>query len=170
MSENNESGDEHSSATKPRTSSIVDVDVDGRHGSGIESSENEKPTPSTYALSSTISSRGCILLSTLIILSHALFIWGQADILWAQVAYTNVDIGANATSDISQAVTRNKFGETSASVEVDQSVLIGSWSYGGMLNELWAYSKITAVFLFLFSALWPHLKLVLLHVYLYRPA
>ena len=107
----------------------------------------EKTLPYYHALSKTISNKHCILLSTLIVLSHALFLWGQLDILWGQFVYTQVDVDAS----ISVGGTNNK----SASVTNEQSLEIGSWSYGGMLNELWVYSKLTAVFLFVFSAFWP---------------
>ena len=107
----------------------------------------EKTLP-LYALSNTISNKQCILLSTLIMLSHALFLWGQLDILWGQFAYTQVDVDASISVG---GTTNNK----SASMNNEQSVEIGSWSYGGMLNELWTYSKLTAVFLFVFSAFWP---------------
>lgn len=113
-----------------------------------DQNKTEKTSP-YYALSTTISNKHCILLSTLIVLSHALFLWGQLDVLWGQFAYTQVDVDAS----ISVGGTNNK----SASIDIDneQSKEIGSWSYGGMLNELWTYSKLTAIFLFVFSAFWP---------------
>ena len=59
------------------------------------SDDNDNATPSSaytpsssssseesYTLSSTISKKRCIFISFLIVLSHALFLWGQLDILW----------------------------------------------------------------------------------------
>ena len=123
-----------------------------------------------YTLSSTISTKHRIFISCLILLSHALFLWGQLDILWGQFVYTQVNVQASATNNLTQTITGDLFnGQTSTTKNKEDVVEIGSWSYGGMLSELWIYSKLTAVFLFVFSAFWPHLKLVLLHVYFYLP-
>ena len=136
-------GDDNISPPPLTTTNATHDDDDDAHINNT----TEKTLPS-YALSNTISNKQCILLSTLIMLSHALFLWGQLDILWGQFAYTQVDVDAS----ISAGGTNNN---KSASMNNEQSVEIGSWSYGGMLNELWTYSKLTAVFLFVFSAFWP---------------
>ena len=87
-----------------------------------------------------------------------------------QFVYTQVQVDASAANEITQSITSNLFnGTTSADIDKNNSIEIGSWSYGGMLSELWIYSKLTAVFLFVFSAFWPHLKLFLLHIYFYIP-
>lgn len=131
----------------------------------------EKPSL-PHALYTTTSRGRCVVISSVIVLSHALFLWGQLDILWEQYTYVSVDVNASATDGIPtipEKVIKFKFGQSAASVDKEDTQVIGSWSYGGMLNELWTYSKITAVFLFVFSAFWPHLKLVLLHLYFYVP-
>jgi hypothetical protein len=133
-----------------------------------------------------------------ILLSHGLFLWGQLDILWAQyVSYSvtgDVSVAVGNVSDTVTSVignaTNNTFiagtidniinGNTSIGERLDNitfekevnsgnAYLVGKWSYGAMLNELWMRSKVTAVMLFVFSAFWPHLKLLLLHIYFYRP-
>ena len=130
--------------------------------------EEADTTKLNYTLSSTISNKHRISITCLILLSHALFLWGQLDILWGQYVYTQVNVQASATNNLTQTITGDLFnGQTSTTKNKDDAVEIGSWSYGGMLSELWIYSKLTAVFLFVFSAFWPHLKLVLLHVYFY---
>lgn len=139
-------GDDTSPSTLTTTNATHEDDDIGKNKE-VVSDANENTLP-YHALSKTISNKHCILLSTLIVLSHALFLWGQLDILWGQFAYTQVDVDAS----ISVGGTNNN---KSASVKNEQSVEIGSWSYGGMLNELWTYSKLTAVFLFVFSAFWP---------------
>lgn len=120
------------------------------------------PEPIIYSLSSVASSNHCIIVSGLIVASHALFLWGQLDDLWGQFVYSKV----NVTADV-DAGGESGMGMSNGAEE--ETVLLGSWSYGAMLNELWIYSKVTAVFLFIFSAFWPHFKLVLLHIYFYRP-
>lgn len=122
-----------------------------------------------HSLSSTISRNRCIFVTGIILLSHGLFIWGQVDPLWGQFVYTTADVGVNATSNTTQAAMQYALNDTSASLQKEQSYQIGSWSYADMLSELWIYSKVTAVFLFVFSAFWPHFKLLLLHLYFYHP-
>lgn len=128
-------------------------------GASTTDAASKPPAPS-YALSSTISKKYCICITCLILLSHGLFLWGQLDALWGQYVTYNIDVGVSSAANESKNLTL---------VDKDETYVMGDWSYGAMLNELWKYSKVTAVFLFAFSALWPHLKLVLLHVYFYLP-
>jgi hypothetical protein len=125
-----------------------------------------------YALSSTVSRNHCIIISCVILLAHGLFLWGQLDLLWAQ--YVSYSVAASVSIDnVTNTFIADRINDTTL-IDANQGntndpYLVGEWSYGGMLNELWTYSKVTAVMLFLFSALWPHLKLLLLHIYFYRP-
>eukprot|EP00986_Skeletonema_menzelii_P011074 scaffold5599_cov152-Skeletonema_menzelii.AAC.3 len=133
--------------------------------------KNNTEVAAGYALSSTVSRYHCIIISVVILLAHGLFLWGQLDILWAQyVSY--IASGSVSVDNITSTFIANRINITSIDVNqgnTNDPYLVGAWSYGGMLKELWVYSKVTAVLLFLFSALWPHLKLVLLHIYFYRP-
>ncbi len=128
-------------------------------------------TSSSYALSSTVSRNHSIMISFVILLAHGLFLWGQLDLLWAQ--YVSYSASASFSVDnITSTFIADRTNITSIDTiqgNTNDPYLVGEWSYGGMLSELWIYSKVTAVVLFVFSAFWPHLKLVLLHVYFYRP-
>jgi len=129
-------------------------------------------TSPPYALSSTVSRNHCAFISCVILLAHGLFLWGQLDLLWAQYVSYSV-AGSVFVDNVTSTFIADRIDNTTI-IDINQGstndpYLVGEWSYGGMLNELWTYSKVTAVMLFLFSALWPHLKLVLLHIYFYRP-
>lgn len=157
----------------PSSSAAGRVDVLGSTMS-IPSTANAEPE--RYALSSTVSRNRCILITCTILLSHGLFLWGQFDILWAQ--YVTYTVTAGVSVDPNLNVTNSFITDRVNNVTIDYNTdrgnendpyLVGAWSYGGMLGELWKYSKVTFVLLLLFSAVWPHLKLVLLHIYFYCP-
>lgn len=101
-----------------------------------------------------------VLISATILLSHGLFLWGQLGVLWGQQISIGIDVDAEA--DV---------GPVDKQVGRDDSSVFPTldWSYGSMLEELWIYSKVTYFFLLIFSAIWPHLKLLLLHLYYYAP-
>eukprot|EP00985_Skeletonema_marinoi_P026567 scaffold20692_cov147-Skeletonema_marinoi.AAC.17 len=142
----------------------------------MKSSTSASSDPSSmsnppYALSSTVSRNHCIIISFVILLAHGLFLWGQLDLLWAQYVSYSAS-GSVSVDNITSTFIADRINITSIDINqgnTNDPYLVGEWSYGGMLNELWVYSKVTAVVLFIFSAFWPHLKLVLLHVYFYRP-
>jgi len=164
-------------------SSATEVAIDGDDGGdgspadGPMKSSTSASDPSSmshnppYALSSTVSRNHCIIISFVILLAHGLFLWGQLDLLWAQYVSYSAS-GSVSVDNITSTFIADRINITSIDINqgnTNDPYLVGEWSYGGMLNELWVYSKVTAVVLFLFSAFWPHLKLVLLHVYFYRP-
>ena len=68
---NTSSSDDNDNAT-PSSALATTTDTPSSSSSSEES----------YTLSSTISKKRCIFISFLIVLSHALFLWGQLDILW----------------------------------------------------------------------------------------
>jgi len=163
-------------------SSATEVAIDGDDGGivspadGPMKSSTSASDPSSmsnppYALSSTVSRNHCIIISFVILLAHGLFLWGQLDLLWAQYVSYSAS-GSVSVDNITSTFIADRINITSIDINqgnTNDPYLVGEWSYGGMLNELWVYSKVTAVVLFIFSAFWPHLKLVLLHVYFYRP-
>jgi len=113
---------------------------------------------SIYSLSSTVTRNVSIGVSALILISHGLLLWGQTGQLWGLFTFNEVSVDASG-----------------ASKELESgSMLVNSFSYIDMVVELWhqpyAVTKLTAVLLLSFSAIWPHLKLVLLHLYYYIPA
>ena len=124
-----------------------------------EDPEDKASRPSrSLALDTT--RRWRILISVTILLAHGLFLWGQLGVLWGQQVSIEFDVEAGVdVGPIDKQVGRN---DSSVFPTLD-------WSYGSMLEELWIYSKVTYFFLLIFSAIWPHLKLILLHFYYYAP-
>ena len=162
-------------ATIPSTTELATdgYNVDFPAGGSIKNSSEVAAdvTSSSYALSSTVSKNHSIIISFLILLAHGLFLWGQLDLLWAQYVSYSAS-GSVSVDNITSTFIADRTNITSFDINqgnTNDPYLVGAWSYGGMLNELWIYSNVTAAVLFLFSAFWPHLKLVLLHVYFYRP-
>ena len=101
-----------------------------------------------------------ILISATILTSHGLFLWGQLGVLWGQLVSIGEDVDAGV--DVGPVDKQGGSDDSKVFPTLD-------WSYGSMLEELWIYSKVTYFFLLIFSAIWPHLKLVLLHLYYYAP-
>ena len=139
------------------------LEEDGIEENNENPKEDEKISSSTtsssiYSLSSTTSRNVSIAVTALILVSHGLLLWGQTGDLW----------GLFATSNVSTQKSNNTY-----TLE-ESNDLISSFNYVSMVVELWdqpyAVTKLTAVLLLAFSAIWPHLKLVLLHLYYYIPA
>ena len=110
-----------------------------------QSNDDTTPSPSiSYSLASKISRKHCIIISSLILLSHALFLWGQLDILWGYYVFYAIDGDVNATSNVTEIVMGYEFNKTSLSINEDNPYLIDLFNYGLMLEELWIYSRVTA--------------------------
>ncbi|KAL7549430.1 hypothetical protein ACHAWF_012699 [Thalassiosira exigua] len=135
-----------------------------------DSKKEGSPEPSKpYALSTAATKPRCIFISSVIVASHALFLWGQLDTLWSQFLYYDVAVDVDAANDATKSAAEQLLGRSSASIEREQTDAVSEWSYGSMLSMLWQSSKGVAFVLFAFSAFWPHFKLALLHLYLYLP-
>lgn len=124
----------------------------------IMPSSNDHPSSSScYNLASTTTKHVSVAITSFIILSHALLLWGMTGKLWGMFVVDSINVAI--------------FNQDT--VTTDTATLIASFSYIDMVVELWkqpyAVTKLTAALLVLFSAIWPHLKLVLLHVYYYLP-
>ena len=75
--------------------------------------------------------------SGMIVVSHALFLWGQPDVSWEQYTYTKINIDAIATSNITEVVVEYKFNQNSASIDHRKSYLIVSCC----VVELWGHAQ-----------------------------
>ena len=130
-----------------------------------------------YSLYSTTGKNIAMSVSSIIILSHALLLWGQLGELWGFFAVDSINVTASINSTLGAIIESPIFGSSNttspANIVTNSSVLIDSFSYGDMVYELWIQpyplTRFTAVLLILFSAVWPHLKLFLLHLYFYLP-
>ena len=133
-----------------------------------------------YSLSSTTTTNVAAAVSFLIVLSHALLLWGQLGELWGFFAIDSIDVTVSMNSTVDSFLLSNIIGSNQtnqtlpAAIVTNSSVLIDQFSYGDMIYELWIQpqpvTRFTAVLLLLFSAVWPHLKLFLLHLYFYLPS
>ena len=132
---------------------------------------------SRNSLFSTAGKNVAISVSFIIVLSHALLLWGQLGELWGFFAVDSINVTVSINSTLGAIITSPIFGSnnitTPENVATSSSILIDSFSYGDMVYELWIQpypiTRFTAVLLILFSAVWPHLKLFLLHLYFYLP-
>lgn len=132
---------------------------------------------SRYSLFSTTGKKTSISVTCIIVLSHALLLWGQLGDLWGFFAVDSINVTVSINSTLAAIITSPIFGPSNvtspANIVTNSSVLIDSFSYGDMVYELWIQpypiTRFTAVLLILFSAVWPHLKLLLLHLYFYLP-
>ena len=134
-------------------------------------------TNARYSLSSTTTTKVAAAVSFLIVLSHALLLWGQLGELWGFFAVDSIDVTVSINSTVDSILLSNIIGSNQtmpADIVTNSSVLIDQFSYGDMIYELWIQpypvTRFTAVLLLLFSAVWPHLKLFLLHLYFYLPS
>ena len=133
--------------------------------------------PTRYSLFSTAGKNVAISVSLIIVLSHALLLWGQLGELWGFFAVDSINVTVSTNSTLDATMMSTPFGShnmtSPANIVTNSSVLIDSFSYGDMVYELWIQpypiTRFTAVLLIMFSAVWPHLKLLLLHLYFYLP-
>eukprot|EP00808_Paulinella_micropora_P017163 g82711.t1 len=130
---------------------------------------DEAPPERVYSLGGVLSRKSSCLVSLFIILAHALFLWGQIEPLWS-LGYC---YGVNATITPEGSLWEVLGCNTTDSVVVQQRVIIENFTYYSSIQGLWiepmVVTRFSAVVLFLFSAIWPHLKLFLLHLYYYLP-
>ena len=142
-----------------------------------ESSTEAGDATSRRSLHSTAGKKAAASVSLLIVVSHALLLWGQLGQLWGFFAVDSIDVTLSINSTLASVIASPIFGSTNVTspttIITNSSILIDSFSYGDMVYELWIQpypiTRFTAVLLILFSAVWPHLKLFLLHLYFYFP-
>ena len=100
-------------------------------------------TNARYSLSSTTTTKVAAAVSFLIVLSHALLLWGQLGELWGFFAVDSIDVTVSINSTVDSSVLlSNIIGSGSnqtlpAAIVTNSSVLIDQFSYGDMIYELW---------------------------------
>eukprot|EP00639_Heterosigma_akashiwo_P008964 CAMPEP_0194593608 /NCGR_PEP_ID=MMETSP0292-20121207/23628_1 /TAXON_ID=39354 /ORGANISM="Heterosigma akashiwo, Strain CCMP2393" /LENGTH=545 /DNA_ID=CAMNT_0039452637 /DNA_START=73 /DNA_END=1710 /DNA_ORIENTATION=+ len=119
-----------------------------------------------------------VAISILIIFCHFAFLYGQIHNMWRLFYSVHADVVL--TSDSAEADfffgLLNITSPYSLSINSEETVEV--FTYTSAINKLWKskglpdplISKISAVLLMLFSGIWPHLKLLLLHVCWVMPA
>eukprot|EP00121_Abeoforma_whisleri_P012162 Awhi_evm1s11224 len=126
------------------------------------SSEAKKPSLGTFIYQQYGWAMSTFI-TTLILLTHALFVWGQVAPLWSLSSKYQIDANISA---ISPALlnTLNLFGAPSSFLLNEEGgVLLLQFTYWDSVVELFHIGQPVAIassiLLFLFSAVWPHLKL-----------
>ena len=140
-------------------------------GSGVDSPAAARP----YSLASRSSRQLSACVSALVLLGHGLLLWGQLAALWGAGVYMRVNVTVSGPPNVSNPVLQmlglDSLGSLNKTVSVSESHVLETFTYGQSIYQLWIehlpLTYASAVLLVLFSAVWPHLKLVLLHVYYY---
>lgn len=119
-----------------------------------------------------------LLLPPLIITNHVLFYHAQTKPMWNLAYKTNVTITATANSLKSKAAADALNLPHYYEYNNQESKIVQTFTYMDAIRKLWegvglgdaqTLSKIAAALLVIFSGIWPHLKLVLLHVCWFVP-
>ena len=170
------------SAVEESSKSVLEEEDEVEEGCELATPNiaGDSTTRNRYSLSSTTTTKVAAAVSFLIVLSHALLLWGQLGELWGFFAIDSIDVTVSMNSTVDSFLLSNIIGSNQtnqtlpAAIVTNSSVLIDQFSYGDMIYELWIQpqpvTRFTAVLLLLFSAVWPHLKLFLLHLYFYLPS
>ncbi|KAL7439906.1 hypothetical protein ACHAXH_006959, partial [Discostella pseudostelligera] len=119
-----------------------------------------------------------LLLPPLLITNHVLFYHAQTKPMWNLAYNTNVTISATANSLKSKAAADALNVPHYYEYNNQESKVVETFTYMDAIRKLWegvdlgdaqTLSKIAAALLVIFSGIWPHLKLVLLHVCWFVP-
>ena len=125
-----------------------------------------------------------LLISLCCLASHAFFLYGQIAVDWRLDMNATADLGVDLSGfahDKTWAQLLGLAGITNTSkifhaynFSASAGYTIKSFTYMGAITDLWnmftSGTYIAAVLLFMFSALWPHLKLFFLHLLWYISA
>jgi hypothetical protein len=113
-----------------------------------------------------------IIIPLLTLATHALFIYGQREPMWRLMRRQHVDVWANATAFDARTFfdTVGLHHDLHFTTDQDQDVKTFTYSYA--MTELWRarrmpgkfFPRLAAVLLFIFSGVWPHLKLLILNL------
>mmetsp|Transcript_1214 Transcript_1214/g.2541 ORF Transcript_1214/g.2541 Transcript_1214/m.2541 type:complete len:748 (-) Transcript_1214:68-2311(-) len=147
--------------------------------SGESASPTSASTQRHYSLATDPASPrfAAALISILALLTHVLFAYGQIAPMWRLRLNAQIDVWANATTTLSRR-TFDAIGlNHTEHVLFDYNDDVSTFTYGFAIKQLWIaaglpnkfMSRLAAVLLVLFSGVWPHLKLLLLHMTVRMP-
>lgn len=114
-----------------------------------------------------------LLLPPLLITNHVLFYYAQTQPMWNLAYKTNVTITATANTLKSKAAADALNVPHYYEYKNQESKIVETFTYMDAIRKLWegvglgdaqTVSKVAAALLVIFSGIWPHLKLLLLHV------
>lgn len=119
-----------------------------------------------------------LLIPPFLIINHILFFQGQTQPMWNLAYKTNITITATATTLKSKAAYDTLNLPHDYTFEHQENQIVETFTYMDAIRKLWkgdglgnaqTLSKVAAALLILFSGIWPHLKLVLVHVCWFVP-
>jgi hypothetical protein len=153
----------------------VEPSLEAGTKTGAGSGADSPAAPRPYSLASRSSWQLSACVSALVLLGHGLLLWGQLAALWGAGVYMRVNVTVSGppyvTNPALQMLGLDSLGSLNKTVSKSESRVLETFTYGQSIYELWIehlpLTYVSAVLLVLFSAVWPHLKLVLLHVYFY---
>ena len=135
------------SAVEESSKSVLEEEDEVEEGCELATPNiaGDSTTRNRYSLSSTTTTKVAAAVSFLIVLSHALLLWGQLGELWGFFAVDSIDVtvSINSTGTVDSSVLlSNIIGSGSnqtlpADIVTNSSVLIDQFSYGDMIYELW---------------------------------
>jgi hypothetical protein len=152
-------------------SNFVPVEISNGDSSNTSNSNSNRHKTS-LAWAPTTPFVASLIIPLLALATHALFIYGQREPMWRLTRKQHVDVWANATAFKSREFfdTVGLHHEIHFSTDQDQDVKTFTYSYA--MTELWRarrmpgkfFPRLAAVLLFIFSGVWPHLKLLILNL------
>jgi len=127
----------------------------------------------SLALSKTTPCFARYSLSIFMLLAHAMFMYGQVFPMWRLYYHVDANITLTADSLESEALFSALGLENPLHVYANEGKDLDTFTYGFAVKQLWEAKnlhqefgpKFAAVVLVLFSGIWPHIKLLLLHNY-----
>jgi len=113
-----------------------------------------------------------LLIPPLLIFNHIIFYQGQTQPMWNLAYSTNVTISATATTLKSKAAFDTLNLPHDYTFKHNENKIVETFTYMDAIRKLWngeglgdaqTLSKVAAALLVVFSGIWPHLKLLLVH-------
>mmetsp|Transcript_17795 Transcript_17795/g.22916 ORF Transcript_17795/g.22916 Transcript_17795/m.22916 type:complete len:603 (-) Transcript_17795:244-2052(-) len=153
--------------------------MEAQDGLEINSKSFGVKTARKYSLAFQEASKCTILIiSTLIILAHALFLYGQIFPMWRLFYKVDANVTLEAVNAESEFVFSSLNLENPYQLGISKEGQVRTFTYSFAIKELWKAKdlsstigpRIAAFLLILFSGVWPHLKLLLLHCYWLFPS
>mmetsp|Transcript_4556 Transcript_4556/g.10219 ORF Transcript_4556/g.10219 Transcript_4556/m.10219 type:complete len:858 (+) Transcript_4556:626-3199(+) len=146
--------------------------------SSLRRSSNAITQRSALFKSTTVPLLFRLLLPLLIIANHVIFYQAQTLPMWSLTYKTNIKISGTARTLKAKAAFDALNLPHEYSFESHEEKVVETFTYWDAIRKLWegeglgdaqTISKVAAVLLVVFSGIWPHLKLLLVHVCWFLP-
>jgi hypothetical protein len=148
------------------------VGDDDSRAAALPNNSERRTTVSALAWAPTTPILATILIPLLIFASHGLFWYGQRQNMWKVTEQFSANVTWTVTGREAKIAWSALGLPLTDSYEKDESKDVRTFTYAYAIRELWAargmpgvfLPRLAAVLLIIFSGLWPHLKLIMLHV------